>query len=592
MTAPVRWIDSTSWEPSFFGLPARVPWPEDVAPELANSDPFEMEPLLRAIELLGPEAGEPWTAFHRASGKLEELAEALEDTEIRRAAGLLEEFEAIHPGTAFALFHRAYIARHEGREDDAITFYRGAAEKCPAIGAIWNNLGTLHALRGQRDEAIAAFRRALACKANDPMALEGLAQLRELVKVQQADPEHPNAVLYVDHATFAQMAGQQIAALATQPDALLALGEQLLRDGIATEAGVRALEGAAAARPDHPRTLLALGAAYRVAGAHDKSRAVLLRLTELHPQEAAGFFHLAQACSAAGDSEAERAALERVLALDPNFQPALGIRFGLGQGEHDPAKEDALAKFGEERGSWMAYLIASNVARERGDTPAALRQAERALALNPEAEEVLLHYAATLGDAKELGKLASVVKPAVDSGRYSKRLDWNYAQVLRELGLTKDAIAVLRKSAEGDAPDDFKAMVATNIDAWTGFLTGCGAPLETHAAGFLQRAIVIVLPDGDGGVVLNAGAQLPANATFPWRATGAEAAVAMQQGETGGGREPRTLGSFRIRGIEGAPAAIDCHLTALADGALHFRATQRGKKLQVGWTHYVGKKAG
>ena len=37
-TTAVNWIDSTSWEPPFFGLPQRIPWPADVDPALANSD--------------------------------------------------------------------------------------------------------------------------------------------------------------------------------------------------------------------------------------------------------------------------------------------------------------------------------------------------------------------------------------------------------------------------------------------------------------------------------------------------------------------------------------------------------------------------
>ena len=242
-----------------------------------------------------------------------------------------------------------------------------------------------------------------------------------------------------------------------------------------------------------------------------------------------------------------------------------------------------LANFGKERRSWMAYVLASAVARERGDHGAALRQAERAIELNPEGEEALLHYAAALGDAKELGKLAAVIKPAVESGKYSKRLDWNYAQVLRELGLTKDAVAVLRKAAT-DAPDDFKKMAATMIDAWGGMVSGCGVRLEVNSAGLLQRPILITLPDGDGGILLDLGAKLPAEGRFPWRATGAETFVTLQQGHSGA-REPRPLGIFRIRGVNAAdgPTTIECEVTALPDGAMHFRAGQGDRKLPVTW---------
>jgi len=178
-----------------------------------------------------------------------------------------------------------------------------------------------------------------------------------------------------------------------------------------------------------------------------------------------------------------------------------------------------------------------------------------------------------------------VIKPKVETGNYSKRLDWNYAQVLQQIGLSSDAIAVLRKAAAGEAPANFKAAAETMIDAWSGVLSGCGVQLEVHGAGFLQRPVVLALDDGDGGVVLNAGSQLPSTGSFPWRVNGPEVRVPLQQGQTGGGIGPRRLGAFLVRGVQpaGDSTTIDCHVVAQPDGALHFRATQGGRKLPVGW---------
>lgn len=589
----VRWIESTSWELPFFGLPSRIPWPADVDPAEANKDPFEVDHLLRAIETLGDNAEEPFRGFHRASDHFEELSEALEDGELGRASELLEKLEQIYPGTSFSLYHRGLIARTEGRDDDALKLYEQAAEKTPGIGAIWNNIGAIHSARGRRDEAITAFHKALEINRSDAVALEGLAQLRYLVRLQAQDPQNPNAVAYVDIPTFRRMTSQQIPQLVNQPDQLLAFGEQLMRDGVVPDVGLQALELAAQARADHPHTLLALGAAYRVTGQHEKACATIRRYTELYPQDPNGFFNLAQSCNAAGDETGEKAALERVLELEPNYQPAIGIRFGLAPGEHDPAKEEELARWAADKKSWMAYLLASSLCRERGDSKGSLRWAEKALELNPDSEEVLLHYSATLGDNREFGKLASVIRPAVESGRYSKRLDWNYAQVLRQVGLTNDAVGVLRKAASSpDAPDELKSMAATVIDAWTGFLAGSGIPLEVHPQGILIKPVLITLPDGEeGGVVLNSGTQLPGEASFPWRVESDEATVTLQQGQEGGQTPPQRLGAFKVRGYQMNPegrTTIDCYIIAQPDGALHFRATQGGKKLQVGWTHYTG----
>jgi len=582
LTTPFRWVESTSWELDFFGLPHRIPWPQDIDPAVANNDPFEIEHLLRAIGTMGPELTEPWKSFDLAAQHLDPLADAIEDSEATEAAELLAQFEKIHPGTSFGLFHRGTVARLEGREEDAIALFREAAEKTPKIGAIWNNLGVMHAMRGQRDEALAAFQKTLECTPNDRTALEGLAQLRAVVKLLR-DPNDPESAAFVDQQTFAKMVAQQLQQVVNDPEALLKQGEHLLTQGFAPELGFQALQRAHALRPTERRGVFALTAAYRMAGQLDQARATIAPYTEQVPTDPEGFFHLAQICNAAGDATGESTALDTLLALDPNAQAPLGIRFALGQAEHDPKKELALAQFGEERKSWMAFILASNIARQRGDAPSAVKWAERAYEVAPDSEDVLLHYTAALGEARGFEKLVSVIKPKIDSGKFTKRVDWNYAQVLQQMGLTNDAIGILRKAIAGDVPADFKASGTLMLDAWSGLVAGCGVPLEMHQSGFLQRPVVLVLGDGDGGFVLKAGARLPSESTFPWRAGAAEVQVPLQQGQSGGGAEPRGLGAFLVRGVQPTPKTIDCQLTGLPDGALHFRASQGGRRLQVGW---------
>ena len=129
-------------------------------------------------------------------------------------------------------------------------------------------------------------------------------------------------------------------------------------------------------------------------------------------------------------------------------------------------------------------------------------------------------------------------------------------------------------------------MAGTMIDSWSGLVTGCGVRLEVNPAGLLTRPILITLPDGDdGGVVVDLGAQLPAEGRFPWRASDSQEFVTLQQGHSGA-REPRPLGAFRVRGISaspGAPAPIECAIFVLPDGNLHFRAHQGNRKLPVAW---------
>ena len=580
---PFRWVESTSWELDFFGLPHLIPWPEAVDPAIANQDPFEIEHLLTAIESMGSALQEPWASFAKAAQYLDPLAEAIEDSEPTEATQALDQFEAIHPGTAFALFHRGTVARLEGREEDAIRLFIEATAKTPKIGAIWNNLGVMYTMRGQGQEALDAFQKTLECTPNDRTALEGLAQLRAVVKLLR-DPNDPESVAFVDRPTFAKMVIQQLQQVGDDPDSLLSQGEHLLQQGFAPELGLQALQRAHALRPTDRRTIFALTAAHRMAGQLDQALALISAYTEQVPTDAESFFQLAQLCNATGDSTRESAALNALLDLDPNAQAPLAIRFGIAQDEHDPIKEQALVKFGEERGSWMALILASNIARKRGDTSFAVKWAAQAHAIAPDSEDVLLHYTAALGEAKGFEKLVSVIKPQVESGRFSKRVDWNYAQVLQQMGLATDAVGVLRRAMAGEAPDDFKASCSLMIDAWSGLLAGSGIPLEVHKSGFLQRPVVLVLDDGDGGYVLKAGVRLPPECNFPWRVTGADVPVSIQQGQSGGGAEPRPLGTFVVRGVQPVTKTIDCHLVGLPDGALHFRASQAGRRLQVAWT--------
>lgn len=582
LAAPFRWVESTSWELDFFGLPHRIPWPQDIDPSVANNDPFEIEHMLRAIGTMGAELTEPWKSFDQAAQHLDPLADAIDDTEATEAAELLVQFEAIHPGTSFGLFHRGTVARLEGREEDAIKLFSEATERTPMICAIWNNLGVMHAMRGQREEALAAFKKALEISPNDRTALEGLAQLRAVIKLLR-DPNDPATAAFVDPQTFAKMVAQQLQQVSNDADQLLQQGEHLLQQGFVPELGLQALQRAHALRPTERRGVFALTAAYRMAGQLDQARRTITPYTEQVPGDPEGFFHLAQICNATGDTAAESQALDTLLTLDPNAQAPLGIRFALVQGEHDPKKEQALVKFGEERKSWMALILASNIARQRGDSPTAVKWAERAYELAPDSEDVLLHYTAALGEARGFEKLVSVIKPKIESGKFTKRVDWNYAQVLQQMGLTKDAIGVLRKAIAGEVPAEFKASGTLMIDAWSGLVAGGGVPLEIHQSGFLQRPVVLVLGDGDGGFVLKAGARLPSESNFPWRAGAAEVHVPLQQGQAGGGVEPRGLGAFVVRGVQPDVKTIDCHLVGLPDGALHFRASQAGRRLQVGW---------
>jgi tetratricopeptide (TPR) repeat protein len=587
MSASVQWIDSPSWELDFYGLPHHIPWPADADPTAADAHPLNLEILLEGIDRLGDSAAEPWLGFRAATSLFQDLSESLEEGEVVRSQRLLEEIDRLHPGSPFVQFQLGNLARLEGRDQEALEKLNAALKKAQNVAPIWSSMGNLLAQTGHNAEAAQAFRKALELNGDDQAALEGLVRLRELVRLmRQTEDGKPDAksVGYVDIDTFRQMISGQIDDLAGEPDQLLALADQLMRDGLLLDVIITALEKAREIRPDHSRTVMLLATAYRAAQRHEDVLKAVLRYTELEPNDASGFMHLAQAYNALGQSENEKVALEEVLKRDPNFHAAIGIYFELTQGEHDPAKEEALSNWAKLDGSWMGHLIASSIARTRGDAAAALRHADHAFELAPEQEEVLLHLSAVLGEARELGRLTTQIRPAIESRKYSVRLDWNFAQTLFQHGFKDEAGGVLRRAlALENAPDEFKAMASATLENWAGLLTGCGVALQLRQGSHLTRPILITLPDGDGGIVIGAGRSLPAEGTFPWKVPQDGATqVHLQQGESGGGEAPLALGTFMV-GNADTNSPVECHLSITSDGDLQFRAAQNGNRLPVAW---------
>lgn len=585
-----RWIESPAWQLDFFGIPHRIPWLNDVA-EPDEKNAFELEDLLNACEAMvkeEPEAAQAWQGFMAAAESFDAMTEALEDQEYARAAELLVEIQKHHPDSPYGLFHQAFVARQSGQDQEALRLYTEAANKAPGIPFIWTNLGALLAENGQRDQAVQAFLNTLHANPKDQAALESLVRLKAAVKLQK-DQKDPNSVFYLPVEKFREVAQGNIAPLADKPDQLMQFAEMLLREGVIPDVGVQALEKLVEGNPANPRALIALGAGYRLIGQLEKSKAAITSYTELQPEDPWGFFNLAQTLNAAHDKDGELAALDKTLALDPNVQSAIGIRFQLKGGNTDPAAETQLMEFANSREAWMPLLLASSLARDRGDIATATQRAAAAYERNSKSEEVLLHYCAMLGDAGDGETLELVIQPAVTGGRYSKRLDWNYAQALRQVGKTTLAIEVLQRARLSEAPDDFKVGAEAAIDFWTGLRAQSAEKLEVHPSGTLLRPLLLTLNDGDGGILLQPRQQLPAAHQFKARVTesdGTSALVSLQQGQSGLGQPPRSLGTFVVKGAESsgeAPVTLDCKIEATPDGRVMFGAAQNGRKLPVEW---------
>jgi hypothetical protein len=238
----------------------------------------------------------------------------------------------------------------------------------------------------------------------------------------------------------------------------------------------------------------------------------------------------------------------------------------------------------------MPYLMASAIARERGEIATAVRHAARAHEIAPDVEEVLLQYCALLGQARDTVDLTAHIEPRVMSGNFSRRLDWNYAQALKTAGRLNEATQILIRAASAEgAPPEFQQAAASTIDFWNGLVAEGTPSLELLKAGILARPILLRLDDGDGAVVLPAGQHLPLDGKFPWRVPPdgrSETRIGLQQGPTGSAREPRDLGSFLVRDLPPVTSGahtLQCQIAATPQGTLMFCALLGHRQHRVVW---------
>jgi predicted Zn-dependent protease len=551
----------------------------------ASKQPFPFGHLLTAIGRLGAEAQAPFPGFAAMAARLGEVGEALNDQEYPRAGEILEAMDAVFPDCPYVIFHKGFVLRQDGREEEAFAQYQRAAQLAPRIPMVWNALGTMLAQNGQSREAIQAFLNTVRIHPEDIQALDALVKLRAAVRLVR-DPNKRESVVYMPVEQFRELLAPQVEAM-HEPDQLLQFGEAQLREGYAPDVALKALEKADKIRPGHARTLAMLvQAALTVQQVETAVRYARL-YTERYPNEAQAWLLLAQALGGAGDSAAETAALDKALALDPNSQTALVVRFRVNPAEATEEKEQEVARFGDSARSWMAYLVASSLARDQKATERSVAWAERAFAIAPEVEEVLLHLCAVLGDAKDVSKLETLIQPAWESGLFSRRLDWNYAQALYQAEQDDEAVSILKRALDSNVPDDFRTVAAAAVDSWTGYMVDGGIAAEVHRVGTLRRPILLTLADGDGGILLTAGSPMPGEARFQWRTFDDETAITIQQGQTGGSSPVRSLGKFTIREAvvtdPEAGARLECHLVIQQDGTPFFTVMQDQRKLRVDW---------
>jgi len=235
------------------------------------------------------------------------VAANLRRRDFEKALAAIDTLEKKQPDTA--LPHNLRGAAMMGKGDDAAA--RKSFERAVAIDATYYpaaaNLAKLDLKDKKPDDAKKRFEAMLV---KDPKNVQALLAIAELRTQSGGSPDEVAALI-----------GKAIAENPTQPTPRLALIRHYLRIKD-TKKAVIAAQDAAAALPDQPEIVNALGSTQLAAGDVEQALATFGTLAKLQPNSSQVLARLAQVQIATKDNEAARRSLRRALAIKPDLVDA------------------------------------------------------------------------------------------------------------------------------------------------------------------------------------------------------------------------------------------------------------------------------
>jgi tetratricopeptide (TPR) repeat protein len=591
---PYRWVEIRHEDLDFYNVPRPLPWPRGADTRIPADGDFPFRTLVEGIRLLLADEGAPPNPIWRRLAEIveagEELAEAFEAADLDRAEKILDRLDDLHPGCPFVYFNKAFVVRQRGDKTEALHLYQAAVDAAPNLEFLWMRLGEVAEELGKNRLAISAYRKAQSLLAPHPQALEGLARLGAMKRVEHLDEAGEREIVYVTAKEFERIIHAELAALDHDRARLRALLDQLLagNDG---RLAVAAAEKLLALTPNDFEAQRALAEAWRLAGNAEQAEACLQPCLAREPHDAWCHYLLAWVRFDQKDPAAGWALIDRALALDPNLQPAIVAKFGLHPGQNDPRREERVAAWAAENKSYQGFLLCSIQARDRGDARAALGYARQAYELAPDHQIVLLQYTGLLGQTGEKEWMAALTKRMLTAGKGDYQVKYQFANALHDLGLNEEAVNVLRRvlAEETGVPLEWREAIGARIEQWSGLVAASEVPLELIGEGILRRPVVLVLDREETRELVPAGAPLPQRKVIQLnlRQSVTSIALAFEQGYARGTLGPVRLGYFFVEGIEpGAAVHPDIRLTVTEEGTLQVGARQGERRLPVKWSLY------
>ncbi|MCH7985996.1 MAG: tetratricopeptide repeat protein [Acidobacteria bacterium] len=262
----------------------------------------DMIPSEPGLLLVGRSSGVgPWEV-HAERSDVSTLHQLLQEMAVRAVIDL-------HPATELAignaLARRQMKAEAAQNLDESLRQARLATMALPKEGTSFYNLGVGLANKGQFDDAIVAYNKALQIKPDFPKALNNLG------------------IALARKGQFDEAIAALNKALQIKPDfpeALNNLGIALARKGQLDEA-IAAYNKALQLRPDSVEALNSLGNALANKGQLDDAIAAYNKALQFMPNHASLHYNLGLALRKAGKEEEARRAFAKAQQLDPKFKP-------------------------------------------------------------------------------------------------------------------------------------------------------------------------------------------------------------------------------------------------------------------------------
>lgn len=610
MTTPQKpwsWQNIAHPERAFWGVPERLPWPDEAnaRPDPAISYPAGdlREGIRRLRQSCSPEWNDDWARLEKFCDNGDLIGDLIEQGQLQAALEKLRALEKLHPGTAYVPFNSAFLYKALGDITSARAAYILASERGPAIEWIWMRRGELHEELKEKDEAAACYRQALALLPKHGGAIHGLCRLGQFAILTYTKPDGTQEDRVVERADWER---RVIADLQQSPpdDPHLRASLHRFLDGAD---GTLALAAADRILTGHPPDLTAVrilrADALRLCRRYEEAEDLLDEIL-VEEENAAALY--VQAWCAFDQKWADTGwqYIEDTLAADPNHQKAIQVKFGIGPNQKNP--RGAVAKcsaWAEENHSWRGYYCAAIQCATTGDIEGTLRWSEAAYRLAPHERDALFLYANSLNNAGEDEYTAALIHPRLPDTKGDYLLKLVFAGAMHKLGLKDEAIRVLRRALEefdaghhGTAVN-FTGDIRGSITSFLDKLTGHSARGDVSAelipgTGTLSRGIWHADDSGPRSFLVHGGHPLPIERHFemapPEGYTGETASLSFALHSEASTQDPVSLGWWRIHEIDFTPGTPlpRFYLTIDKDGTPTGRARQNDRPLPVEWSLY------